>query len=221
MPEIRTVLFDLDGTLVDTAPDLGFALNELRRRRHLAPLAETEYRPQASHGSQGLIRLGFGIGEDHTGFSALREEFLEIYEAHLTRNSPLFPGMDEVLSRLEEKGMNWGVVTNKPTRLTEPLLLHLGLTKRAACVICGDTLAWNKPHPAPMLHACRLAGSEPDRCLYVGDAQRDIDAASAAGMPALIALYGYLGQDDRPDLWGAIGQIESPPGLLDWLGCAA
>jgi 2-phosphoglycolate phosphatase len=215
---IRTVLFDLDGTLVDTAPDLGFTLNELRRRRGLPALAEAEYRAQASHGSQGLIRLGFGIGEDHPEFPALREEFLEIYEAHLTRNSPVFPGMGEVLSALEEKDLNWGVVTNKPTRLTEPLLRHLGLMNRAACVVCGDTLAWNKPHPAPMLYACRLAGSKPPQCLYVGDARRDMDAASAAGMPALVALYGYLGESDRPEEWGAIGHIETPAGILDWLG---
>lgn len=218
---LRTVLFDLDGTLVDTAPDLGFSLNELRRRRGLLPLAETEYRPQASHGSQGLIRLGFGVGEDHPDFPVLREEFLVVYEANLTRNSPVFPGMDEVLSTLEERGLNWGVVTNKPTRYTEPLLAHLGLMARAACVVCGDTLAWNKPHPAPILHACRLAGSEPASCLYVGDAQRDMDAAAAAGMPALVALYGYLGAEDRPDEWGAIGHIESPAGLLDWLGGTA
>ena len=213
----RLVMFDLDGTLVDTAPDLGFTLNELRHRRGLAPLGEAEYRPQASHGSQGLIRLGFGMGEDHPEFPALRHEFLEIYQAHLTRNSPIFPGMGEVLSELEARGLNWGVVTNKPTRYTEPLLAHLGLKRRAACIVCGDTLAWSKPHPAPMLLACRQAGSEPAQCLYVGDAERDVAAANAAGMPAVVALYGYLGEDDRPEEWGAIGQIATPGGLLDWL----
>lgn len=215
---IRTVLFDLDGTLVDTAPDLGFALNQLRLWRGLAPLLEAEYRPQASHGSQGLIRLGFGIGENHPDFSALREEFLSVYQTHLTRSSPMFPDMDVVLSELEERGLNWGVVTNKPTRFTEPLLRHLGLMHRAACVVCGDTLAHSKPHPAPMLHACRLVDSEPAHCLYVGDAQRDMDAAIAAGMPALVARYGYLGVEDRPETWGAIGQIEAPEGVFDWLG---
>jgi N-acetyl-D-muramate 6-phosphate phosphatase len=213
----RTVLFDLDGTLVDTAPDLGFTLNELLRRRGLAPLTEAEYRPQASHGSQGLIRLAFGVGQDHPGFAELRAEFLEIYAACLTRNSPLFPGMAEVLIRLERLGLNWGVVTNKPLRYTEPLLEHHGLMARAACVVCGDTLPQSKPHPAPMLHASRLAGSEPVRCLYVGDARRDMDAAAAAGMPALVALYGYLGVEDQPDAWGAIGQIRQPIELLDWL----
>lgn len=217
MPEVRTVLFDLDGTLVDTAPDLGHCLNELRRRRGLPVLAEADYRPQASHGTQGLLRLGFGLAEGDAAFAALRREFLDIYEARLTANSPVFPGMAEVLAELEDRGLNWGVVTNKPVRYTEPLLAHLGLLARAACVVCGDTLAFNKPHPAPMLHACALADSAPQRCLYVGDAERDIIAARAAGMPALVALYGYLGREDRPAEWGAIGQIESPDGLLDWI----
>lgn len=214
---IRTVLFDLDGTLIDTAPDLGFTLNQLRGRRGLPPLTEAEYRPQASHGSQGLIRLGFRIAESDAEFPALRREFLEIYETHLTRDSPLFPGMGEVLLELEARGLNWGVVTNKPMRLTEPLMRHLGLATRAACIVCGDTLAWNKPHPAPMLHASRLAGNAPEQCLYVGDAERDMVAARAAGMPALVALYGYLGDADRPEEWGALGHIRTPAELLDWL----
>lgn len=217
MPEIRTVLFDLDGTLVDTAPDLGYCLNELRRRRGLPPLAEADYRPQASHGTQGLLHLGFGIDEGHPAFPALRREFLDLYATRLTANSPLFPGMHAVLAELEERGLNWGIVTNKPARYTEPLLERLGLLARAACVVSGDTLAVNKPHPAPLLHASALAESEPAHCLYVGDAERDVIAARAAGMPALVALYGYLGPHDRPGEWGAAGHIAAPAGLLDWL----
>lgn len=213
----RTVLFDLDGTLVDTAPDLGHCLNTLRCRRGLAELPAAAYRPQASHGTQGLLRLGFGIDQDHPDFPGLRQEFLDIYEIRLTAGSPVFPGMAEVLSELESRGLNWGVVTNKPACYAEPLLEHHGLLRRAACVVSGDTLAVNKPHPAPMLHACALAGSEPDQCLYVGDAERDVVAAKAAGMPALVAMYGYLGPEDRPLDWGAIGQIETPSGLLNWL----
>lgn len=213
----RTVLFDLDGTLVDTAPDLGHCLNTLRRRRGLAELLEAEYRPQASHGTQGLLRLGFGIDQDHPDFAGLRQEFLEIYEIRLTAGSPVFPGMAEVLAELEVRGLNWGVVTNKPARYTEPLLEHHGLFRRAACVVSGDTLAVNKPHPAPMLHACALAGSEPEQCLYVGDAERDVAAAKAAGMPALVALYGYLGEEDRPEEWGAAGHIHQPADLLRYL----
>ena len=214
---IRTVLFDLDGTLIDTAPDLGFTLNTLRHRRGLPPLGELEYRAQASHGSQGLIRLGFGVDESDPGFPGLRREFLDVYETHLTRNSPLFPGMGEALLALEAQGLNWGVVTNKPMRFTEPLMHHLGLATRACCIVCGDTLPWNKPHPAPMFHASQLAGSPPEHCLYVGDAERDMVAARAAGMPALVALYGYLSQSDRPESWGALGYIHTPTDLLDWL----
>lgn len=218
---VDTVLFDLDGTLVDTAPDLGFALNEMRRRRGMPALADAMTRPQASHGSQGMLRLGFGIAPDHADFSALRQEFLATYEAHLTANSLVFPGMAEVLASLEGRGFKWGVVTNKPARYTEPLLAHLGLMERAACVVSGDTCPQSKPHPAPLLHACQVAASNPAHCLYVGDAARDVEAATAAGIPTLVALYGYLGEQDQPEQWGAAGFIRSPAGLLDWLGLGA
>ena len=213
----RTVLFDLDGTLVDTAPDLGYCLNVLRRQRGLPDLSETAFRPQASHGTQGLLRLGFGLEQNHPDFAAVREAFLAIYATRLTANSPVFPGMAGVLDALEERGLNWGVVTNKPTRYTEPLLAHLGLLARAACVVCGDTLAVNKPHPEPLLWACAVAGSEPAQCLYVGDAQRDMVAATAAGMPSLVAMYGYLGADDQPGEWGAAGFLARPEDLLNHL----
>ncbi|MDD5388684.1 MAG: HAD-IA family hydrolase [Gallionellaceae bacterium] len=213
----RTILFDLDGTLVDTAPDLAHALNVLRSRRGLAPLADSVTRPQASHGTQGLLRVGFGVSREQAAFSALREEFLEVYASHLTSHSPLFPGVAEMLASLEARGLKWGVVTNKPARYTEPLLDHLGLLARAACVVSGDTCAQPKPHPAPMLHACMLTASDPAECLYVGDAERDVAAAAAIGIPTLVALYGYLGKDDRPEAWGAHGFIEAPLALLDWL----
>ncbi|MEW5892117.1 MAG: phosphoglycolate phosphatase [Pseudomonadota bacterium] len=213
----RVVLFDLDGTLVDTAPDLGFALNQLRQRRGLAPLAEAQIRPQASHGARGLLQLGFGVTPEDAEFRALRQEFLALYEASIVRASRLFPGMAEVLADLEANDIRWGVVTNKPERYTVPLLRGLDLMHRAACVVSGDTCAQPKPHPAPMLHACRLAGAEPPECLYVGDAERDVEAASAAGMPTLIARYGYLGAHDRPEEWGAAGFIDRPADLLRWL----
>ena len=214
---MRAVLFDLDGTLIDTAPDLAFALNEMRRHRGLPALAEALTRPQASHGTQGLLRIGFGVLPDQREFHLLREEFLEIYEANLTARSPLFPGMADVLDHLEAGGLKWGVVTNKPARYTEPLLDHYGLLTRAACVVSGDTCSEPKPHPAPMLHACKLASTAPGDCLYIGDAERDVAAARAVAMPALVALYGYLGEDDRPEAWGAAGAIDSPLALLDWL----
>lgn len=218
---LRTVLFDLDGTLVDTAPDLGAALNAMRARRDLAPLDYATIRPQASHGSQGLLRIGFGVGADDPQFVALRREFLDLYSACLVDNSPLFPGVAEMLDGLEQRGLRWGIVTNKPARYTDPLVTHLGLAQRAACIVSGDTCARPKPHPEPMQHACRIADSLPSQCLYVGDAERDIQAARAVGMPALVALYGYLSETDTPEAWGGHGFIETPGGLLDYLAGGA
>ncbi len=214
---INAVLFDLDGTLVDTAPDLGAALNTMRKKRGLPDIPASDYRPQASHGSQGLLRIGFDIDQKHPGFESFRQEFLALYAANLTENSPLFPGMAEVLDSFDARSIKWGVVTNKPAAYTRPLLAHLGLLERAAFVVSGDTCAQAKPHPAPLLHACQLARVTVDNCLYVGDAQRDVQAANAAGMPALVALYGYLGVDDRPESWGAKGFIDAPADLLDWV----
>lgn len=220
MPEGRapTVLFDLDGTLADTAPDLAAALNDLLQSRGRPPLPPELTRPQASHGTRGLLGLGFGVGPEHPEFDGLRQEYLARYALRLLERTTLFPGMADVLDRLESDGRRWGVVTNKPTCYTLPLLAHLGLAARAACVVCGDTLAWNKPHPAPLVHACRLACTVPVRCWYVGDAQRDVAAARAAGMPALVALYGYLDAADRPQDWGAQGYIHQPGELLERIG---
>lgn len=214
---INAVLFDLDGTLVDTAPDLGAALNAMRHRRGLLALPESAYRPQASHGTQGLLRIGFGVDQQHPDFAGLRQEFLAHYAANLTGNSPLFPGMAAVLAGFDARAIKWGVVTNKPAQFTQPLLDHLGLMQRAAFVVSGDTCAQPKPHPAPLLHACRIAQVAAADCLYVGDAERDVQAANAAGMPALVALYGYLGAEDRPDEWGARGFINTPAELFDWV----
>lgn len=216
-PLIRAVLFDLDGTLLDTAPDLGHALNRMRRRRGLPPVAAEAIRAQASHGSQGLIRLGFDIMPEHPAFADLRQEFLEYYAERLARDTLPFPGMAELLGGLEARGLAWGVVTNKPARFTEPLLDSLDLRRRAACVVSGDSCTHAKPHPEPMLAACRLAGQPPAQCLYVGDAQRDVQAARAAAMPVLVALYGYLADTDRPDTWGGDGYIHAPLEVLDYL----
>jgi len=214
----RAVLFDLDGTLVDTAPDLGHALDEMRRRRGLAPLPAAAVRAQASHGSQGLIRLGFGIGQGDPGFAELRLEFLDFYRAHLSDRSCLFPGIAQLLADLEQRRIAWGVVTNKPAYLTEPLLDELGLLARAACVVSGDTCARAKPAPEPMLHACQAIAIPPGDCLYVGDAERDVQAARAVGMPVVVALYGYLDATDCPEAWGSDGYIRRPLDLLDYAG---
>jgi len=214
---VQGILFDLDGTLVDTAPDLIFTLNEMRRRRNMDDLEQGPLRAQASHGTQGLIRLGFGIAQDHADFPVLRQEFLEIYVQNLSVRSKLFPRMEEVLDALEHRGLPWAVVTNKPAFLTEPLLQDLGLMARAACVVSGDTCAHPKPHPAPVLHACREMDRLPGTCLYVGDAARDVAAAFAAGMPSVVARYGYLSQEDQPEAWGAVGFIDAPDELLAFL----
>ncbi|MFN3544442.1 MAG: HAD family hydrolase [Thiobacillus sp.] len=207
---IRAVLFDLDGTLVDTAPDLGHALNLQRARHGLAPLADVLIRPQASHGARGLLGLGFGVQPDDGKFPAMREEFLELYAANLCRHSRPFPGIPDLLDAIEARGLKWGVVTNKPARFTEPLMSLLDLAERATCIVSGDTCPQPKPHPAPMLAAAELCGATPAQCLYLGDAERDIEAARAAGMPALVAAWGYLDASDAPHTWGAHAEIHHP-----------
>lgn len=214
---IATVLFDLDGTLADTAPDLGYALERLLAEYGHPPVPFAAVRQTASHGSVALIRLGFGIGPDDAGFGELRERFLALYADHIARDTRLFDGMDALLERLERDGLKWGVVTNKPGFLTEPLLRQLGLAQRAATIVSGDTLPQRKPDPAPMLLACRETGCEPAACLYVGDAERDVRAGRNAGMATLVANYGYIGADDDPRQWGADGYIEHPADILQWL----
>lgn len=218
MPEplrIDTVLFDLDGTLLDTAPDMAGALNELLRREDRPPLPYDAIRVRVSNGARALVTLGFGDELPDAEYRRLHAAFLDIYAAGLANGTRTFPGMDRVLADIETCGMRWGVVTNKPDWLTRPLLTALGLLRRTACVVSGDTLAERKPHPAPLHHACRLAGTEPARAAYIGDAERDIIAANAAGMPGFAALFGYIGPDDRPRTWGARALLEQPADL--WL----
>ncbi|BAN34861.1 2-phosphoglycolate phosphatase [Sulfuricella denitrificans skB26] len=214
---MKAVLFDLDGTLADTAPDLGHALNLQRERHGLPPLPQETIRPYASHGTVGLFDIGFGLTPQDERFAPMREEYLALYTANLCLHTTLFPGMAELLAALEARNISWGVVTNKPARFTNPLLELLGLSKRAASIISGDTCAHPKPHPEPLLRAAREIGVAPQSCLYVGDAERDIEAARAAGMAALIADYGYLGAEDRPETWGADGRIDTPLGILAFL----
>ena len=218
LPGIRAVLFDLDGTLIDTAPDLGYALNLQRTRHGLAPLPDDLIRPQASHGARGLLGLGFDLHPDDTRFSAMREEFLELYAANICRHSQPFPGILDLLDTLETRGLKWGVVTNKPARFTEPLMSLLDLTERATCIVSGDTCPQPKPHPAPMFTAAELCETVPAACLYLGDAERDIQAARAAGMPSLIAAWGYIDSIDTPHTWGAHAEIRHPLDTLDYLG---
>ncbi len=217
LTDIRAVLFDLDGTLVDTAPDLGYTLNLQRGRHGLPPLADTVIRPQASHGARGLLGVGFDLHPDDPHFGIMREEFLQIYSENICRHSLPFPGILELLNALEIRSLVWGVVTNKPARFTEPLLSILDLAERAGCIVSGDTCPQSKPHPAPMLIAAELCEAEPAQCLYVGDAARDIEAATAAGMPALAAAWGYLDSADQPETWGAHAIIHAPADILTYL----
>ncbi len=214
---VEAVFFDLDGTLADTAPDLGHALNLLREQRGLPHLALDIIRPYASHGARGLLEIGLDLRPDDLDFGAARLEFLAFYERYLCHYTRLFAGVAELLDGLESRGMAWGIVTNKPARFTDPLIERLGLAQRAACIVSGDTCANAKPHPEPLLYAARQAGKDPAKSLYVGDAERDIAAARAAGMVSLVALYGYLDETDRPHEWQADGAIESPLGVFDYL----
>lgn len=220
-PTPDCVLFDLDGTLLDTAPDLTAALNRLRRERGVRePLTAEAVRPTVSHGSPGMLKLGFGLEPDAPLYDELNQRLLELYREAIAVETVLFPGMDEVLSHLESRGIHWGVVTNKPGWLTEPLLEALELRARAACVVSGDTLAKRKPDPEPLWHACTAVGAAPERSWYIGDAERDVRAGNQAGLTTLVATFGYLGAKDRPEDWGAAGFLEQPIDLLGWLDAA-
>ena len=215
--EIRTILFDLDGTLLDTAPDLAEALNTVLTENRHDPLPFESIRPVVSHGGMALIQLGFGLERSDPTFEPLRQRLLDVYRDNLSRHTTPFPGIGELLDTIEQRGINWGIVTNKPAWLTEPLLKDLNLFDRAICVISGDTLDERKPHPAPMLYACELAGCKPEQCVYIGDARRDIEAGNNAGMHTLTALFGYIQEDDTPGTWEADGMINMPLDLLAWL----
>ncbi len=211
------VLFDLDGTLLDTAPDLAGALNHVRSEDGLDALPYALVRPCISRGSHALMRLGYTLAADTPAYETRRQRLLAWYRAHIAEQTALFPGMDDVLLTLERNGQPWGIVTNKPGWLTQPLLAAVALNLRAACVISGDTLAHSKPHPAPILAATAELGLSPQDCLYVGDAENDALAAQAAGMRCVIAGYGYLAPDDCPAQWPMAGMIDRPSDLLAWL----
>ena len=189
--KLAAVLFDLDGTLADTAPDLGGALNRLRVKEGLGPLPLQQLRAHASAGARGLISEGFGISKEHPRYADLQERFLALYEQHICEETCLFPGMADVLDQLEQRRIKWGIVTNKHARFTTPLMEALGLARRAACIISGDTAAKAKPDPAPLLMACSQAGVVPGNAIYVGDDERDVQAGLAAGMGTVIAAWGY------------------------------
>jgi len=212
----RAVLFDLDGTLLDTAPDMVGALNELRQAERLDPLPLDAVRPFVSHGAKALVRVGFPQASG-AAFEALRVRFLELYRARVALETRVYEGLEPALAHLEVVGIPWGIVTNKPGWLTEPVLASLGLARRAGVIVSGDTLAQRKPDPAPLLYAADKLGAPPAACIYVGDAERDVLAGRSAGMRVFVALYGYIPADERPLEWPASGWLASPRELAQWL----
>jgi phosphoglycolate phosphatase len=210
----RCVLFDLDGTFADTAPDLGHALNSLLRAHGKPVLPLERVRKVASSGARGMLAVGFGIAPGDPEYERLVGDFLALYERDLCRDTRLFPGIETLLDAIETRGLRWGIVTNKAERFTFPLLQCLGLATRAACVVCGDTTPYRKPHPGPLLAAARIACVEPAACIYLGDDERDMLAGRAAGMRVAVAEYGYLGLGNPPELWPADLRLRDPLELL-------
>lgn len=217
MAKYDVVFFDLDGTLVDTAPDLAFALNQLLEQEGKPPLDYAKIRPVASHGSVGLLALGFNIDSNDSEFKSLQQRFIQLYQNNISRQSTLFDGMETILNNIEKSGSRWGVITNKPAFLTHPLMADLKLDRRAACIVSGDTTANSKPHPEPMLHACQLTDVDPQNCLYIGDAERDIKAGRNVNMHTILARYGYIGDNDKPENWQADAMVDHPSELAKWL----
>jgi N-acetyl-D-muramate 6-phosphate phosphatase len=214
------LLFDLDGTLIDSAPDLAGAANDMRVARGLAPLPFAALRPMVGSGARGMVGRAFGVAPGDDGFESLRDDFLAGYEARLARETRVFDAMQPVLDRLHAIGLRWGIVTNKAARFSEPLVAALGLHLRAATLVCGDTTPHAKPHPAPLLEAARRMGVAAADCIYVGDDLRDVQAGRAAGMATVAAAWGYLGEGEPIAAWGADHVIASPGELLPLLGLA-
>ena len=216
-PDIAAVLFDLDGTLIDSAPDLGAAADKMRVARGLPSLPLDLYRPMAGAGARGMLGIAFGIGVDDPSYDALREEFFSNYAACMTQNTVAFDGVQELIAQIEQRQLRWGVVTNKSSRFTDPLTRAMPLFASAGAIVSGDTTPHAKPHPAPLLEAARRLGLDAAQCLYVGDDERDVVAGLAAGMKTVAATYGYLGVKTEVQAWGAHAEINSPLALLQLL----
>ena len=217
VPAVRGVLFDLDGTLIDSAPDLAGAANRLRADHGMEPLPLEMLRPMVGSGARGMVGVAFGVAPGDDRFEPLRDAFLAHYEAMLLETTSPFAGVDEMLSALEAAGIPWGIVTNKATRFTSAIVAGLKLVERAAVVVCGDTTPHAKPHPEPLLHAARTMGLAPEDMVYVGDDLRDAQAARAAGMAMVAATWGYLGLGEPVHSWGADALLDEPGQLLAWL----
>lgn len=215
--EAVAILFDLDGTLVDSAPDLGAAANALREARGLEPLPLDGYRPMAGAGARGMLGIAFDLAPGDAQFAAMREEFFDLFEQRANRSTVAFPDVEKLLGGIQSRSLPWGIVTNKATRFAVPLVQSMPLLQAAGAVVCGDTTPHAKPHPAPLLEAARLMGLDARQCIYVGDDERDIQAGQAAGMATMAAAWGYLGGNTAVDTWGADAVIRSPLDLLELL----
>lgn len=213
----KAVLFDLDGTLLDTIGDLCFALNVLREEFHLPPVTADFVRETVSDGSKPMVKAALQMDVDDPRFETLRQKFLTIYDTHLADSTNFFPGMSDVLDYIEAQQLPWGIVTNKMTRHTMSLLKALSIEHRPQCVVCGDTLKVYKPHPGPVLHACELLNQSADDALFIGDSIYDVLAGKAAGVKSLVALYGYIGPKQNPYAWHADGYIQHPDEIISWL----
>ncbi|MCP3852438.1 MAG: phosphoglycolate phosphatase [Gammaproteobacteria bacterium] len=214
---IKAVLFDLDGTFADTAPDLAAALNQVLTEENKPPLPFEIIRPVVSHGGIALIKLGFKYNEQHIDFERVRKRLLDIYQENISQLTKVFDGIETLLKVLEKKQITWGIVTNKPSWLTDPLMEQMGYSTRAGTIVSGDTCKEKKPHPEPLLHACREINVKASECLYIGDAERDIVAGNAAGMLTLTALFGYIETNDTPEDWGADAMIKHPSEVENFL----
>lgn len=214
MSGIKAVLFDLDGTLIDSAPDLAAAVDKMRVSRGMASLDLGIYRPMVGSGARGMLNVAFGMEPHHPDFEAMKEEFLSNYQAALDVHTKPFDGVLDLLTTLKSKSLMWGVVTNKHERFTHRIVERMDWLQAAATVICGDTTPHAKPHPAPLLEAARRINLPPEACVYVGDDERDIQAGKAAGMQTVAAMYGYLGKATPAEAWGADAMIENPADLL-------
>ena len=217
---IDAVLFDLDGTLIDSAPDLGAAADQMRTDRGLLSLPLSQYRPMVGAGARGMIAIAFAVTPEDAGFEALKEEFLDNYEQRLTRHTRVFDGVAELIERIGRAGLKWGVVTNKAARFTVPLTRAMPLFGTAQTIISGDTMPHAKPHPDPLFEAARQLDLPPERCVYVGDDERDMIAGRAAGMSTVAAAYGYLGGTADTKHWNADFTIPVPLALLNLLKMA-
>ena len=217
---IRAILFDLDGTLIDSAPDLGAAADQMRVSRGMPSLPMADYRPHAGSGARGMLRVAFGMSPEDAQFADMREEFFQNYERRMTQDTEIFDGVEEMLTNIVARQLQWGVVTNKSKRFTEPLSRQMSLFASAGAVVSGDTTPHSKPHPEPLLEAARRIGVAPEHCVYVGDDERDIIAGKAAGMYTVAAVYGYLGEKQSVEHWQADDVIESPHELLKRLKLA-